>query len=102
MYIAIPVDNENLEEAKITTTIDAKTWAIINFDAGEVKSTHTAPSWQESGVDWLDFVVLENRFENIIDFLNEGIMVLCRREGQESIESIMEAFKFKELDEVGL
>jgi hypothetical protein len=33
--------------------------------------------------------------------MNEGMMVLCVRE-EKSIEDIIEAFKFKELDEVGL
>jgi hypothetical protein len=36
-----------------------------------------------------------------MDFLNEGIMVLARREGQDSIDEIIEGFKFKELDEIG-
>ena len=101
MHIAIPVDKQELNKAKIAPIANATNWAIINFDEGEVKSIHSAPSWQESGVDWLDFIVLENKFENILDFMNEGIMVLVRREGQDSIEDIMEAFKFKELDEAG-
>jgi hypothetical protein len=33
--------------------------------------------------------------------MNEGMMTLCVRE-EETIEEIMEAFKFKELDEIGL
>jgi predicted Fe-Mo cluster-binding NifX family protein len=97
MYIAIPVDkNKN-----IAKMFDAKEWAIIEFDEGVVKSTKYVPTWSEHGVDWLDFVVLDNKFENSIDFLNEGIMVLNRRQEQNSIEEIMEAFKFKELDEAG-
>lgn len=101
MYIAIPVDSKNLEEAKIATMASALCWAVIDFDAGKIQNMHTAPNWQESGVDWLDFVILENKFENRIDFLNEGIMVLVRRAKQESINDIIEAFKFKELDEAG-
>jgi len=97
MYIAIPVD----ENKSISKLLEAKEWAIVEFDEGVVKSTKFVPTWMEHGVDWLDFVVLENRYENAIDFLNEGIMVLARREGQDSIEDIMEAFKFKELDEAG-
>ena len=101
MYIAIPVDNKELKEAKITPIANASNWAIIKFDEGEIKSMHVASNWQESGVDWLDFVILENRYENILDFLNEGIVVLVRREGQNTIDEIIEAFKFKELDEAG-
>jgi len=101
MYIAIPLNSNNFKNAKITTILDAKVWAIIEFDEGEVKSIKEAPSWSEHGVDWLDFVIIENRYENIMDFLNEGITVLVRREGQDSIDTIIEAFKFKELDEAG-
>ncbi len=102
MYIAIPVENNNGLEAKITTINDAKHWAIVEFEEGVIKNINFVPSWQESGVDWLDFVILENKFENYLDFLNEGYMVLVRRKDQESIEELIEAFKFKELDEAGL
>jgi hypothetical protein len=36
-----------------------------------------------------------------MDFMNEGMMCLCVRE-EETIEDIITAFKFKELDEIGL
>jgi predicted Fe-Mo cluster-binding NifX family protein len=101
MYIAIPMDSNDFKNANITTVANAKVWAIIEFDEGEIKSIKEAPNWSEHGVDWLDFVILENRFENSIDFLNEGITVLVRRESQDSIDTIIEAFKFKELDEAG-
>ncbi len=102
MYIAIPVESNNGLEAKITTINDAKHWAIVEFEEGVIKNINFVPSWQESGVDWLDFVILENKFENYLDFLNEGYMVLVRRKGQDTIEELIEAFKFKELDEAGL
>jgi len=100
MFIAIPVD----ENKNITKQLEAKEWAVVNFDEGVVKDIQYIPTWSEymnHGIDWIDFVVLENRFENAMDFLNEGIMALARREGQDSIEDIMEGFKFKELDEIG-
>ena len=97
MYIAIPID----ENKNITKMINAKEWAIIDFDEGVVKEISYAPSWQEHNKEWLDFVILENKFENTLDFLNEGIVTLTRREGQDSIDDIIEAFKFKELDEIG-
>ncbi len=100
MYIAIPIN----EDKNISKILEAKEWAVVEFDDGVVKDIKYIPNWSEYanfGIDWLDFVILENRFENAIDFLNEGIMVLARREGQDSIDDIMEAFKFKELDEAG-
>jgi predicted Fe-Mo cluster-binding NifX family protein len=101
MYIGIPIDSKDIKKAKIAKTFEAVAWAIVEFDEGVIKNIALAPSWQESGVEWLDFVVLENRFENAFDFLNEGIVVLARRQGQDSIEDIIEGFKFKELDEIG-
>ncbi len=101
MYIAIPLNSNDFKNATITTITDAKNWAIIEFDEGVVKSIKEVSTWQEHGMDWLDFVVLENKYENILDFMNEGIMVLVRRKDQDNIDSIIEAFKFKELDEAG-
>jgi len=101
MYIAIPIDSNDFKNATITTLADTKVWAIIEFNQGEIKSIKDVTSWSEHGVDWLDFIILENRFENSIDFLNEGVTVLIRRDGQDSIDALIEAFKFKELDEAG-
>ncbi|MCK4442231.1 MAG: hypothetical protein KAU90_09510, partial [Sulfurovaceae bacterium] len=79
---------------------DAKKWALVDFDEGEVKSIRFFDK-KEDYSDWVDFIILENKFESYIDYMNEGMMVLCVRE-EETIEDIIEAFKFKELDEVGL
>jgi len=101
MYIAIPLNSNDFKNATISNMTEAKAWALIDFDEGVVKSIKEIPSWQEHGTDWLDFVVLENKYENIMDFMNEGTTVLIRREGQDSVDNIIEAFKFKELDEAG-
>ncbi len=100
MLIWIPVDGSDGKNSKITKLIELKQWALVDFDEGEVKSTRFFDK-REDFTEWVDFVILENKFESYIDFMNEGMMVLCVRE-EESIEEITEAFKFKELDEVGL
>jgi len=101
MYILIPVDSDNGYEAKITSLVDVKKWAIVDFDAGKAQSIQFADDWRESGIDWFDFIILNNKFESYIDFMNEGMMCLCKR-NEESIEEIISAFAFKELDEIGL
>ena len=101
MHILIPVDGEDPQKSKITTLASLKRWALINFDEGSVKSITFWEDRKNTDVDWVDFIVLENKFENYMEFMEEGIMVLVRRE-EESIEDIIEAFKFKELDEIGL
>ncbi len=101
MYILIPVENENGLESKITTQAAMKTWALVVFEEGKAKSVEFAEDRTAFGIDWIDFVVLENKFENYLDFMGEGMMCLVKREEQ-TIEEIVSAFAFKELDEIGM
>jgi hypothetical protein len=100
MLIWIPVDSNDAKRAKVVKLFDVKQWALIDFDAGEVKSTVFFDK-REEFTEWVDFIILQSKFDSYIDFMNEGMMVLCVRE-EETIDEIMEAYKFKELDEVGL
>jgi len=100
MLIWIPVDGDDAKLSNIMPQLQATKWALVDFDAGEVKSVRFYDSREACEEDWVDFVVLANKYENYIDFMNDGMMVLCVRE-EKSIEEIMEAYKFKELDEVG-
>jgi len=101
MLIVIPVKGGDPKEAKIVSRMEAEQWALVDFDAGEVQSVTFHPDWDQTGEAWIDFAVLENRFENAMDLMEAGMMVLARREGQDTIELVIEGFKFKELDEVG-
>ena len=102
MLIWIPVDAENGVASRIVPQLEAKQWALIDFDAGEMQSLKFYDTIDALGGEWVDFIILANKFENYLDYMNEGMMVLVVREGQETIEEIIEAFKFKELDEIGL
>ncbi len=99
MLIWIPVDREDPKDAQIVPVAEVASWALVEFDAGEVKSVRFYDNHEAFG-EWVDFVILANAFEPYIDYMNEGMMVLCVRE-ERTIEEIMEAYKFKELDEVG-
>lgn len=101
MLILIPVDDTDENHSKITTVAQVKKWALIHFEDGAVKGISFHDDRMQTGADWIDFIVLENKFENYLDFMNEGMMVLVRR-SEENIEEIIEAFKFKELDEAGI
>jgi len=102
MLILIPVRGSDPKEAEIVPRAEAEHWALVDFEAGVVRSVSFHKDRQETGADWIDFAVLENTFENYMDLMEEGMMVLVRRSGQDTIELIVEAFKFKELDEIGL
>jgi len=101
MYILIPVDGKDKKLSEITTVANLNYWALVDFDGGVSKSISFYDNRESIGVDWIDFIILENKFENYLDFMNEGMMVLIRRE-EKTIEDILEAFRFKELDEAGL
>ena len=101
MLILIPMDGDNEKASKITTLLSVQKWALVRFDAGEVQSVSFFNDRTQTGEDWIDFVVLDNKFENYLELMEEGKMVLVRRE-EETVEEIMEAFKFKELDEAGI
>jgi len=101
MLIWIPVDGSDIKSVKIVPQLEAKKWALIDFEEGCIKSVKFYDSIEELGGEWVDFIILVNKFENYIDYMNEGMMVLVVRE-EENIADIMDAFKFKELDEIGL
>jgi len=101
MYILIPVESENGSESKITNLMDMKIWALVFFEDGKVKTLEFAEDRTTFGIDWIDFVVLDNKFENYMDFMGEGMMCLVKRQ-EETIEEVVSAFAFKELDEIGM
>jgi len=101
MLIWIPVASENGKVSKIVPQTEAKKWALAAFDEGQIRSLVFYNAIDEFTGEWVDFIILANKFENYLDYMNEGMMVLVVRE-EETIEDIIEAFKFKELDEIGL
>ncbi|KYJ86820.1 hypothetical protein [Sulfurovum riftiae] len=101
MLIWIPVNGNDIESAKVVPQLEAKKWALVDLDEGRIKSTEFYDSIEALEGEWVDFIILANKYENYIDYMNEGMMVLVVRE-EETIGDIIEAFKFKELDEIGL
>ena len=101
MLILIPVDGTDEKLSKITKLFSVKKWALVVFNDGLISEVSFYDDRATIEAEWIDFIVLENKFENYLDFMNEGMMVLVRRD-EETIEDIMEAFRFKELDEAGI
>ncbi len=99
MLIWVPVEERREKESKIAKVMEAKAWALINFDAGIIQSIEFYDR-REDFNDFTDFIILENKFENFMEYMNEGLVVLSVRD-ERTIDEIIEAFKFKELDEVG-
>ncbi len=100
MLLWMCVDSKDEKNAKLTQVSDATYWALVEMDGGETKSV-TFYDKREDFSDWVDFIVLKNKYESYMEFMDEGMMVLCIRE-QETISEVIESFVFKELDEVGM
>jgi len=101
MFILIPVESNNGLDSKITTLADMKTWALVEFEDGKSKTLQFSEDRTAFGIDWMDFVILANKFENYMEFMGEGMMCLVKRK-EETIEEVVSAFAFKELDEIGM
>jgi len=100
MLIWMCVDSKDAKKAKLTELANVKHWALAEMDGGETKLV-TFYDRREDFTDWVDFIILKNKYESYMEFMDEGMMVLCTRK-EETIEEVLEAFVFKELDEVGL
>ena len=101
MFILIPVESENGLDSKISTLADMKTWALVEFEDAKAKTIQFSEDRTAFDIEWMDYVVLENKFENYIDFMGEGMMCLVKR-NEETVDDVVSAFAFKELDEIGL
>lgn len=99
MLIWIPTDSKDSQTANIATLAEVKAWALVDFEEGVVKETVFYDK-REDFDDWVDFIVMKNKYESYMEFLDEGMMVLCTR-SEEKLSDVIEAFVFKELDEVG-
>jgi len=100
MFIWVCVDSKDKQNAKITEVVNAKYWALVEMNGGETKEITFYDKREDYG-DWVDFIILKNKYESYMEFMEEGMMVLCVRE-QERLSEVIESFVFKELDEVGL
>ena len=98
MYLLLPMDSDNVQEAKLTKVFDAKIWAQLHIEEGEVvEIVHNEvydgfPNWSEA-------VVLESDGENPMQFMEMNMMPLVAHT-QRSIDDIVEAYLFRELHDM--
>jgi hypothetical protein len=97
MLILIPLNPVQ----EIVAQHEATQWALVEFHEGVVETTQFFATKEAIDAPWIDFVILLNRFENYLEYMEAGSMVLAVR-NEKHLDEILEAFKFKELDEVGM
>ena len=98
MYILVPMDSEEVDEACITKLDDVKVWAQLLIEAGElVEVNHNAD--KDAFENFSEAAIVVNDNEYVWPFMEKSMMVLVAHT-QKSIDDIVEAFLFKELHDL--
>ncbi len=98
MFIIIPVAEENGLASTVVPLAEVKKWALVDLDSESIEPTFH-DDWQDTGADFIDHVILDNHNEDALDFINEGMFCLVRRE-EKQIDELIAAFRFREIDEL--
>ena len=98
MILLIPADEKNFEDAKIVSFDEKVTWIVVEMDQGYVKKQAFYDNRDDID-EFIDYVVVKSKDEDIEEFLDEGIDVLVAPL-QIYAEDVIEAYRFRELHEL--
>ena len=98
MLLLLPMDCTNQDEARLAKVFEAKTWAQLDIEEGRVQSVKFNDTF-DGFDDISEAVVLENDFENPMMFMDYNMMPLVAHT-QRSIDEIVEAYLFRELQDL--
>ena len=98
MYILVPMDSDNVQEAKLTKLEDVKVWAQLLIEEGElVEVNHSAE--KDGFENFSECIVVDNDNEYVWPFMELSMLVLVAHT-QKTIDDIVEAYLFKELHDL--
>jgi len=98
MFILLPMDRDDLEEAKLVKLDDVKVWIQLQIEEGRVvKSSHS--SEKDGFENFSECVVVVDDNEYVWPFMELSMMVLVAHT-QRYIDDIVEAYIFKELHDL--
>jgi len=97
MFLLIPVDSEE-RDASITMIHERKMWALVEADGGGVVDV-TFYENRDDIKEFLEAVIVKDKNDDVAPFFEESIPVLETPMPMD-IDSIVEAFMFRELYEV--
>ncbi len=98
MHILLPMDSENVQEAELTKIEDAKVWAQLHIENGELVEVQHATQWEN--FEWPSgCIVVADSGEYVWPFMELNMLVLVAP-FQRTIDDIVEAYLFKELHEL--
>lgn len=98
MLVLVPMDTTEVQEAQITKVYDAKTWAQLRIEEGELVEVLHNDKF-DAFEEFSEAVVVPNDAEPVMDFMNMSMMVLVAHT-QKSIDDIVEAYLFRELHDL--
>ncbi|ADN09980.1 hypothetical protein [Sulfurimonas autotrophica] len=98
MLVVVPMDSTDVQEAQITSVLEAKTWAELRIEEGELVEVLHADTY-DGFEAWPEAVVVSNDGEAVMDFINMSMIVLVAHT-QKTIDEIVEAFLFRELHDL--
>ena len=98
MLVLIPMNSTDVNEAVITAVMQAKTWAQLRIEEGElVEVLHNEKF--DGFSEWSEAVVVNSDGESVMDFLNMSMIILVAHT-QRTIDDIVEAYLFRELHDL--
>jgi len=95
MLITIPMDATDVQEAEIASVADAKTWAQLCIEDGELVEVLHSDRY-DGFENWSEIIVVSSSKEDVEEFVNLSMLVLVAFM-QKSIDDIVEAYLFREL-----
>ncbi len=98
MKLLLPMDRDDTQEGKLVSITEAKVWAVVDVEEGQVVEVNFHADKEAAMEEWPSAVVVTGDFEPFMEFIEQQMMVLVAHV-QRSIDDIVEAFLFKELHE---
>jgi len=98
MLVLLPMNSDNVQEAEITKVFDAKVWAQLRIEEGELIEVLHSEKF-DGFENWSEAAVVCSDAEPVMDFMNMSMIVLVAHT-QKTIDEIVEAYLFRELHDI--
>jgi len=92
------VESENIQEASLTKINEVKVWVQVLLDEGKIQEINFNENRDEFE-KFSEVLIIMDENEYVWPFIELGMMVLVAHT-QRSIDDIVEAFLFRELNEL--
>jgi hypothetical protein len=98
MFILLPMDSDDVQEASLVALDDVKKWALLNIEEGQLVEVMHYNERSEIS-EWVEALIVIDETQNVAEFLEEQMLVLIAHT-QRDIDDIVEAYLFRELHEM--